>query len=364
MHDLSGKPSIVAASPEALKKAARALQQGQLVAIPTETVYGLGAAISQEEALKAVFIYKQRPFEDPLIVHVLSADQAMSLWQLSIEAERVFQCLAMTFWPGPLTIVAKAQGAVSRLVCGGGDTVGVRSPQHPVARALIEATGIPIAAPSANLFGHVSPTRAQHVADDFYDRELLIVDGDDCAIGIESTVIQLDELGHLRLLRHGAISEDDLARALRTGLLPVVISSKEPGQISRKIEAPGQYLRHYAPHTPAWMVRKTDSLPEGLVVRQTLPLNETACLDFAGRLGQHRADFQDYQDLSALGSSEQAAQVLFQQLRTLELSTAFKVLLLPELDPHQPDQQAIYDRIFRACEGKRAIIIAGLVYLT
>ncbi len=360
---MTGKPKILSADLAQLQRAGRALRAGQLVAIPTETVYGLGAAIDQEEALQAVFTYKQRPFEDPLIVHVLDARQAEALWQVPAETLKIARVLMKSFWPGPLTLVARSQSHVSRLVRGGGDTVGVRSPQHPIARALIQEAGVPIAAPSANLFGHVSPTRAQHVADDFYDRELLIVDGDDCAIGIESTVVILEDEAQLRLLRHGAISESQIRDALLQEGLQVSISSKQPGQSNRKIEAPGQYLRHYAPRTPAWMLSPLKQLPDGVMPKETLLLSGAACLDFMGRFQGEDQAFRFYFDLSPAGQASFAAHILFQQLRALETQPENQLLLLPELNPHKADEQALYDRIFRACEGKRAYLTQGVLCL-
>ncbi len=361
---MTASPHICQPTSEAIAAAADALRNGQLVGMPTETVYGLGAAINQDAALEAVFAYKQRPFEDPLIVHVLTASEALSLWHLNGKTEALITTLMHAFWPGPLTLVARAREGVSRLVRGGGDAVGVRSPAHPVARALIEATGIPVAAPSANLFGHVSPTRAQHVADDFFDRPLLILDGDRSTIGIESTVLKVDDDGHLRLLRHGAIGEADILDVLQEKGLKTSFSSKVPGQTPKKVEAPGQYLRHYAPHTPAWMLSRTASMPEGYAVREILPLSAVACLDFARRFAARRQDFHSYQDLAEDGTMEGAAQALFQQLRASENQLGHQIILLPELDPHQPEQQAVYDRIFRACEGKRACIVGLEVHLS
>jgi tRNA threonylcarbamoyl adenosine modification protein (Sua5/YciO/YrdC/YwlC family) len=361
---MTGSPQICSPTPDAIQAAARALRNGQLVGMPTETVYGLGAAIDQDAALEAVFAYKQRPFEDPLIVHVLTAADAFSLWELNAKTRPLIAALLEAFWPGPLTIVARARDEVSRLVRGGGDAVGVRAPAHPVARALIEAAGTPVAAPSANLFGHVSPTRAQHVADDFFDRPLLILDGDRSTIGIESTVLKADDDGHLRLLRHGAIGEADILDTLQKKGLTASFSSKVPGQTSRKVEGPGQYLRHYAPHTPAWMLSVATSMPEGYGVREILPLSAIACLDFAQRFASHRSDFHSYQDLAENGAIDNAAQTLFQQLRASESQAGHQVILLPELDPHQPEQQAVYDRIFRACEGKRACIVGREVHLS
>ncbi|HET9235635.1 MAG TPA: L-threonylcarbamoyladenylate synthase [Oligoflexus sp.] len=361
---MTGFPKICMPTPEAIRAAAHALNNAQLVGMPTETVYGLGAAIDQDAALEAVFAYKQRPFEDPLIVHVLTAQDAFSLWNLNAKTRPLVKALVETFWPGPLTLVARAQDGVSRLVRGGGDAVGVRSPAHPVARALLEAAGVPVAAPSANLFGHVSPTRAQHVADDFHDRPLLILDGDRSTIGIESTVLKVDDDGHLRLLRHGAIGEADILDVLKKNNLAASFSSKVPGQIAKKIEGPGQYLRHYAPHTPAWMLSRSESMPAGYETREILTLEAAACLDFAQRFAARRKDFHSYQDLSEDASIEGAARTLFQQLRTFENQTGHQVILLPELDPHQPEQQAVYDRIFRASEGKRAFIMGRELHLS
>jgi tRNA threonylcarbamoyl adenosine modification protein (Sua5/YciO/YrdC/YwlC family) len=361
---MTDSPRIYAPTAAAIEAAGNALRAGQLVGMPTETVYGLGASIHQDAALAAVFAYKQRPFEDPLIVHVLSAADAWSLWNLNAKTRPLIEALVEAFWPGPLTLIARARDEVSRLVRGGGDAVGVRSPAHPIARALIEAAGIPIAAPSANLFGHVSPTRAQHVADDFYDRPLMILDGDRSTIGIESTVVKVDDAGHLYLLRHGVICEGEIVEALKNKGLSVSFSSKRPGQTPKKVEAPGQYLRHYAPHTPAWMLRATNIMPEGYVAREIVPLSAVACLDFSQRFVARRLDFHSYQDLADNGLIATAAQTLFQQLRASEIQAGHQVILLPELDPHQPEQQAVYDRIFRACEGKRALIVGLEVHLS
>jgi L-threonylcarbamoyladenylate synthase len=202
------------------------------------------------------------------------------------------------------------------------------------------------------------------VADDFFDRPLLILDGDRSTIGIESTVLKVDDDGHLRLLRHGAIGESDLLDILQKKGLTASFSSKVPGQTPKKVEGPGQYLRHYAPHTPAWMLSVSASMPEGYQTRETLPLAAVACLDFAQRFAARAQEFHSYQDLSENGTIAGAAQTLFQQLRASEIQVGHQVILLPELDPHQPEQQAVYDRIFRACEGKRACIVGLDVHLS
>jgi L-threonylcarbamoyladenylate synthase len=192
----------------------------------------------------------------------------------------------------------------------------------------------------------------------------MILDGDRSTIGIESTVLKVDDDGHLRLLRHGAIGEADILDVLKKKNIEATFSSKVPGQSAKKIEGPGQYLRHYAPHTPAWMLSRSESMPRGYETREILSLDAAACLDFAQRFAARRNDFQSYQDLSEEGSVEGAAQTLFQQLRTFENQTGHQVILLPELDPHQPEEQAVYDRIFRASEGKRAFIVGRELHLS
>ncbi|MCX6129231.1 MAG: Sua5/YciO/YrdC/YwlC family protein, partial [Proteobacteria bacterium] len=297
----------------------------------------------------------------PLIVHVLGLDAALQLWQLSPRALRSISILTKAYWPGPLTLVAKAHNSVSTLVKGTGDSVGIRSPSHPLARSLIEVSGVPIAAPSANLFGHVSPTRAMHVAHDFADRELLILDGDDCAIGIESTVVKINDDGNLHWLRHGAITEQEIQKLFEDEAWAVKIQSRIPGHTNQIIDAPGQYLRHYAPSTPAWIL-STEMASNRL--GESIALSACACLDFAGRQFARRDFFQSYCDLSRAGDLAAAAKILFQELRALEAGTETRVLLLPKLDPSQPAEQALYDRIYRACEGKLAYFSEGKILLS
>ncbi|MBO0766152.1 MAG: threonylcarbamoyl-AMP synthase, partial [Hyphomicrobiaceae bacterium] len=180
---------IVTTSPEAIERAAAALTGGSLVAFPTETVYGLGADATNARAVAAIFEAKGRPTFNPLIMHVATREAAAELGQLTKTAG----VLARPFWPGPLTLVLrKRQGCpVVELATAGLDTIAVRVPAHPVAQALLKAAGVPIAAPSANRSGHVSPTTAAHVAEDLGDRVAMILDGGAAPIGLESTVVDV-----------------------------------------------------------------------------------------------------------------------------------------------------------------------------
>jgi len=224
-----------------IARAAACLRRGGLVAFPTETVYGLGAHALDRAAIQRVFAAKERPANDPLIVHVASLDEAASLVADIPDAARQ---LALKFWPGPLTMVLKRSDAVPREVTAGLDTVAVRVPSHPVARALIETAGIPIAAPSANLFSRPSPTQASHVLADLEDRIDMIVDGGATHVGLESTVVDLSGPA-ATILRPGAISTEHLRE-----LLPDVRIQRSMTQPTDAMPAPGMLARHYSPRTP------------------------------------------------------------------------------------------------------------------
>ena len=222
------------------------LRAGQLVAFPTETVYGLGANALDAAAVRRVFEAKGRPSYNPLIVHVDAAERATEVARaLSPLAERV----AERFWPGPLTMVLPRRREVPDVVTGGLDTVGVRVPAHPVARALIAAAGVPLAAPSANPFTQVSPTTAQHVLDQLGGRVDAVVDGGPTTVGIESTVVAVepgpDDEGRLVLLRHGGVSREQLEQA---GFVVVEPDADEDEGAARR--SPGRIERHYAPGVP------------------------------------------------------------------------------------------------------------------
>jgi len=232
--------------PGVIERAARLLRNGEIVVFPTETVYGLGADAFQPAALERIFDAKGRPFSDPLIVHIADEHELEILTtKLPLEAKR----LAREFWPGPLTLVLPKGSRVPYLVTAGLETVAVRMPRHPVALALISASGSPIAAPSANRFMHISPTTAQHVYTDLSGKVPLILDSGPCEIGVESTVLDLCS-DKPRILRPGGISLE----ALRT-LLPDVqppVQRNKVGEVEESVakKAPGQLLTHYAPSVP------------------------------------------------------------------------------------------------------------------
>lgn len=238
-------------SPAAIDQAVALLDAGQLIGLPTETVYGLAADADNADAVARIFAAKGRPADHPLIVH-LGADDLLNHY--AREIPEAAWTLAEAFWPGPLTMILKKAPGVSDVVTGGQDTVGIRMPGHPVALALLRTfaeakrlagkAGGGLAAPSANRFGRISPTAAQHVADELGDAVPLILDGGDCQVGIESTIVDLSR-GAPEILRPGAISADQLSLVLGE---PVSTRAKQSSPDAPRVS--GSLASHYAPLTP------------------------------------------------------------------------------------------------------------------
>jgi L-threonylcarbamoyladenylate synthase len=239
---MSGKhqaPQVLPADPAGIAVAAQLIAAGALVAVPTETVYGLAARADQSEAVAAIYRAKGRPDFNPLIVHVLSLDAARALAEIDSRTE----LLAAAFWPGALTLVVplRRDARITPAVTAGLATVALRCPAHPAMRALLEASGLPLAAPSANRSGAVSPTTAEHVVASLGDAVPLVLDGGACTAGIESTIVALREGGGWQILRPGPVSEAEISAVLGQG--PDAVTSAA-------IEAPGQLASHYSPGKP------------------------------------------------------------------------------------------------------------------
>jgi len=234
---------VYAPTPHNLRLLAAALKRGELVAMPTETVYGLAAHALDIRACRRIFTAKRRPDHDPLIVHVTDLRAAEALAEFN-DAARV---IARHFWPGPLTLVLPKKKIVPGIVTSGQDTVALRSPAHPLARRLLKLSGLPLAAPSANLFGYVSPTTAEHVRLGLGTRIKHILDGGPCRVGVESTIVAVSPAGELRVLRPGAISGPELLAVLRRAGLKARLARRKS---SSAVLAPGLLDQHYSPHTP------------------------------------------------------------------------------------------------------------------
>lgn len=225
-------------SKENIERAAKEIIAGDIVAFPTETVYGLGADGLNPTAVAKIFEAKQRPSFNPLILHIASLDQLKEL--VSIKSDIVYK-LINRFWPGPLTLVLPKKEIVPDIVTAGNPTVAVRMPQHPIAKALIEACGKPIAAPSANQFGFLSPTTAEHVEKQLGEKVNTILDGGKSNVGVESTIVEVTE-DKVWVLRYGGVSLEQLREVCET------IKVKETNL--EKPNAPGQLFHHYAPRIP------------------------------------------------------------------------------------------------------------------
>jgi L-threonylcarbamoyladenylate synthase len=229
---------------EGVREGARLIRAGEVVAFPTETVYGLGADATSETAVEKIYVAKRRPRDNPSIVHIADADDLARVARASDEA----RTLAASFWPGPLTLVLPVAGEVASAVSHGLGTVGVRMPSHPIALALIALSGRPVAAPSANLSGRPSPTTAAHVLEDLGGRIPLILDGGPCAVGVESTVLDLTG-EEPAILRPGGVAGEDIEAALGR---PVLAGGDE---VARR-RSPGTRYRHYRPAAPVVIVRE------------------------------------------------------------------------------------------------------------
>jgi len=231
-----------------IKKAKKTLKKNKLVAIPTETVYGLAGNAYNESALIEIFKLKNRPFYNPLIVHIKSAS---SITDVAIDIPESAMILAEKFWPGPLTLVLKKQPHISDLITAGKDTVAVRVPNHPVTLALLNKLDFPLAAPSANPFGSISPTNADHVFNYFGGKLEVILDGGECEKGLESTIIGFEDNQPI-LYRHGSISSEEIEKV--TGKLSTITNSEKTPN------APGMLSRHYAPNTDTYLTNNVVEL--------------------------------------------------------------------------------------------------------
>ncbi len=305
-------------TPESISEAASALVGGRLIGLPTETVYGLGSDAANVSAIKRIFALKNRPADHPLIVHIQSADH-LDNWATDIT--EMARELASYFWPGPLTLILQRHSLVPAEVSGGRSTIGLRAPAHPVAQLILAEFGGGIAAPSANRFGRVSPTTAQHVLDEFGNAPdlALIVDGGPCTIGVESTIVDVTT-SQPKILRHGKISAEDIS--LRLG----VDIENDVGGESR---ASGMLAAHYQP--TARVVLAGDPEQANQLVASLSAINPSAPI--------YRLPLYD--------SVESFACDLYNQLRTADAVGASTIVVV--MPPSSPGlANAIRDRLSKA----------------
>ncbi|HEX5125659.1 MAG TPA: L-threonylcarbamoyladenylate synthase [Rhodocyclaceae bacterium] len=308
-----------------INRAAALLRAGELVALPTETVYGLGADAANPDAVAKIFAAKGRPADHPLIVHLADANNIVN-WAREVPKEAL--ALARAFWPGPLTLILKKEADVLDIVTGGQDTVGLRVPDHPVALALLRKFGGGIAAPSANRFGRISPTTVAHVREELGERVAVILDGGPCDVGIESTILDLSR-GEPVILRPGMIGLDAIAAVIgRRPRLPQ--TSDNTPRVS------GSLAAHYAPRTPM-----TIASIETLVGAPADCAILSRTIERPARL--HAMSIQAPVDAQGY------AHDLYANLRALDASGATRILV--EDLPDSPDWDAVRDRLGRAVAG-------------
>lgn len=395
--------TMLKADAAGVARAAERLRSGGLVAFPTETVYGLGANALLEGAVLSIFAAKGRPLTDPLIVHVPDVAAGLELVELDGEARRAFEALAARFWPGPLTLVARAAAAIPSKVTADTGFVGIRCPNHPLALQLLRESRVPVAAPSANRFGHVSPTRAAHVMADLSHADVWVLDGDmarvessdasaaatpalsSCNVGIESTVAKIDVgAGQCVIFRRGGVSELAIRAALddadlRDLSINVVGKAAAARSDTPGLQAPGQMLTHYAPDLPTFLA--TAAAAEGapgdaaaaadggaggghdlhVAGAPVAPdaLSQYVVLDFDGRMAWAKDVAAGYRDLSSAGDMAVAAAHVFDFLRWAEsVQGAAAVLLVDPANVDHEHTEAVRDRLFRAASGKAVTVDA------
>jgi len=311
--------TIVAATKESIDRAAKALAKGEIVAFPTETVYGLGANALNAAAVAKVFAAKDRPRFNPLIVHVLGEEEAEAYAAVNDTARKLIHA----FWPGPLSLVLprKSGCAIADLVSAGLDTIALRAPSNRIARALLEVAKLPIAAPSANRSGRISPTIAAHVEAELGSLPAMILDGGPCALGLESTVLGVDG-DDVTLLRLGALPLEEIETVLGRKL-----ARPEPGS---HVSSPGQLATHYAPSTPLHLDARSAKRGEALLA-----------------FGPHAPEFAGPTiNLSPRGDLVEAAANFFAALRTLDAAGVETIAVMPI--PAHGLGEALNDRLKRA----------------
>ena len=305
-----------------LAQAISLLKQGEVVAIPTETVYGLAADATNDEALRQIFSIKQRPMDNPLIVHVADVAQVKD-W--AAEFSPLAKKLAKAFWPGPFTLVLPAKNSVSNILRGNNPTVALRVPNHPLTLQLLQQSGLALAAPSANKFTQLSPTTAAHVTASL-GGQLPVLDGGACAVGIESTIVAV---------------QGESWQLLRLGMLPEAsieaVAGMPATNTAQIIKAPGQHALHYSPRTPIQLFSSRDDL---ILHANSHPNARIAAL----LLGAGAVPNCTYFELN--NNANGVAQKLYDTLHKMDALNAEKLLI--ETPPSQPEWLAILDRLTRA----------------
>ncbi len=330
------------AKTSAIKKAAKYLLNNDVVAFPTETVYGLGANALEKKAVKKIFEAKGRPTDNPLIAHIADNKQLPVL--IEGEIPSIAEKLINHFWPGPLTLIFNKSKRLPQITTAGLDTVAVRMPSHPVALALISKVNLPLAAPSANSSGFTSPTRAQHVYNDLNGKIPLIVDGGICNIGVESTVIELED-NKVNILRPGGVTRHMINEVV--GDFYQVKWSEE--MEVKKPKSPGMKYKHYAPHTPLWIFKSKNNL-ENLLTDYNINNNNTLVILSSETLSQtdESSIESNLKNMGTIDNLEYIAHNLFNLLRESDQKD-YELVLIEEV-PNRDIGEAVMNRLKKAAD--------------
>ena len=344
-----------------LREGCEKILNGELVIFPTETVYGLGANSENEDAVKRIYVCKKRPLSNPVIIHVNGIEMAKRY--IKRVDSILTNYLLKKFWPGPLTIIGEATDLVPRCVTANTGFVGVRCPSHPIALQLITESNVGIAAPSANISGHISSTKIQHIVDDFNDCEFVInylEEGDptDC---VESTIIKIENK-NIIIYRDGIISKERLFNCLEIIPFEVCIQSKNcyKKDFDSKLICPGQTIKHYSPNLETYLLkvssknmRQDDWIPD---------LSECILIDFHCNLLHLRNDCLLYKDLSCVGDTKDALRNLYMILRECEkVCDAKYILIYDVIEIKKEHIPCLYDKIYRASSGRQITIPPGVL---
>jgi L-threonylcarbamoyladenylate synthase len=338
---------LEAGIPADVERAAELLRAGRLVAFATETVYGLGANALSADAVAGIFAAKQRPAWDPLIVHIASVDQIDDIAMIPDEVRSRVECLATAFWPGPLTMLLPKSAAIPDAVTAGRRLVGVRIPAHPVAQALLRAAGLPIAAPSANRFGHTSPTTADHVLADLNGRIDAVLDAGPTEVGIESTVVDVTRTPMVQY-RPGAVTPQQIEAACGVAV-EIYLSEKEEGS-PESLPSPGVGIRHYAPRARVVLAEGT---PEGVrqkVMELVTEGNSAKRIGVLLPIGWPRPERAIVQPWAAWEQPSHLAATLFAGLRALDARQIDQIVC--PLPAPGGVYDAIRDRLLKSAREK------------
>ena len=360
-NELDCKAKILINNEENIKHCAERLINGKLVSFATETVYGLGANCFNKDAVLDIFKYKGRPLSDPLILHVHSIEQIFPLVDIDSDMKDLVLELNKHFWPGPLTIILKAnKEKITNYITAGTEFVSFRIPNHPDALKLLKKVSFPVAAPSANKFCHVSPVTAQHVYSDFINHDVNIIDSGKCKFSMESTVIKPNvENKTITIYRKGALTEEDFKKVLTDYSVNYYIKLQDHklhdinDDIKENQECPGQFIKHYSPLIPTYIF---DFLSQNKIEKEAI--TKSVIIDFNEQIKSLiDKDFKPlkFLDLSSNGATDEALTNLYDFLRQAEEIKNAEFIILPDLkkilDNNDKYKLIMVDRIEKASSG-------------